>query len=144
MIRKLQKTDINQVAEIWLDTNIKAHHFIPATYWKEHFDSVKEMFSQAEIYVYEDERQHQIQGFIGLDANYIAGIFVQSDAWSQGIGRQLLDYVKEFKSKLHLNVYQKNTKAIKFYQREQFYIQGESIDETTGEKEYLMVWNKDT
>ena len=28
MIRELRKADINQVADIWLDTNIKAHYFI--------------------------------------------------------------------------------------------------------------------
>ena len=37
MIRKLQKTDINRVADIWLDTNLKAHDFIPAKYWKTSF-----------------------------------------------------------------------------------------------------------
>ena len=30
MIRELRKADINKVAEIWLNTNIKAHDFIPA------------------------------------------------------------------------------------------------------------------
>ena len=34
MIRELRKADINIVADIWLDTNIKAHCFIPAQYWK--------------------------------------------------------------------------------------------------------------
>ena len=28
MIRELRKVDINKVAEIWLDTNIKTHYFI--------------------------------------------------------------------------------------------------------------------
>jgi hypothetical protein len=42
MIRKLQKTDINRVADIWLDTNLKAHDFIPAKYWKNNFQLVKE------------------------------------------------------------------------------------------------------
>ena len=32
MIRELRKADINIVADIWLDTNIKAHYFIPAQY----------------------------------------------------------------------------------------------------------------
>lgn len=41
MIRKLQKTDINRVADIWLDTNLKAHDFIPAKYWKNNFQLVK-------------------------------------------------------------------------------------------------------
>ena len=42
MIRKLQKTDIDRVADIWLDTNLKAHDFIPAKYWKNNFQLVKE------------------------------------------------------------------------------------------------------
>lgn len=29
MIRELQRADINRVAEIWLNTNLKAHDFIP-------------------------------------------------------------------------------------------------------------------
>lgn len=32
MIRALQEADIERVAEIWLDSNLKAHHFIPAQY----------------------------------------------------------------------------------------------------------------
>ena len=34
MIRTMQAADINKVAEIWLDTNLKAHDFIPPEYWK--------------------------------------------------------------------------------------------------------------
>ena len=29
MIRKLQKADINRVADIWLKTNLKAHFLFP-------------------------------------------------------------------------------------------------------------------
>ena len=39
-----------------------------------------------------------------------------------------------------LNVYQKNTRAISFYQREGFEIQNSGLDPATGEKEYVMVW----
>ena len=52
MIRELQRNDIDKVADIWLDTNIKAHDFIPAQYWKSNFKSVKEALLQAEVYVY--------------------------------------------------------------------------------------------
>lgn len=37
---------------------------------------------------------------------------------SKGIGKQLLNHAKEFRSKLKLSVYQENEKAIKFYLRE--------------------------
>lgn len=140
MIRKLHKTDINTVADIWLNANLKAHYFISAQYWNSNFDLVKEMLSQAEVYVYENEQT--IQGFIGLSDEYIEGIFVSEEMQSQGIGKLLLDFIKDKKSKLFLNVYQKNTRAIRFYQREGFEIQGEGLDEATGEQDYVMVWRQ--
>ncbi len=79
MIRKLQEPDIDQVADVWLDTNLKAHDFIPAQYWKDNFESVKKMLLQSEVYVYENETTHNIDGFLGLSANDIAGIFVRSN-----------------------------------------------------------------
>ena len=140
MIRVLQEADIDRVAEIWLDSNLKAHHFIPAQYWKSNFGLVKEMLSQAEVYVYENDRN--IQGFTGLNGEYIEGIFVSEAMQSQGIGKILLNYVKDIRSKLLLNVYQKNIPAISFYQREGFEIQYSGMDEATGEKDYVMVWQQ--
>ena len=138
MIRVLREADIDRVVNLWLDTNIKAHYFIPDQYWKSHIDLVKEMLPQAEVYVYEND--FQIEGFIGLDDEYVEGIFVCDERQSQGIGKLLLNFVKEKKTKLYLNVYQKNARAIHFYQREGFEIQSEGLDEVTGEKDYVMVW----
>lgn len=44
MIRELRKADINRVAKIWLDTNINAHYFISAQYWKSNFELVKKCY----------------------------------------------------------------------------------------------------
>ena len=140
MIRELRKADINKVADIWLDTNIKAHDFIPAQYWKNNFELVKEMLPQAAVYVYEND--NEIQGFIGLNGEYVEGIFVSDEMQSQGIGKILLNYAKDKKSKLCLNVYQKNTRAISFYKREGFEVQYSSMDEATGEKDYMMEWQQ--
>ena len=138
MIRKLQKVDINRVADIWLKTNLKAHFFIPEQYWISNYEFVKEMLPQAEVYVYEDDKM--IQGFIGVSDEYIEGIFVSDEMQSRGIGKMLLDYIKDKKDRLQLKVYQKNVGAMSFYQREGFTIQSESMDEFTGEKEYVMNW----
>ena len=54
----------------------------------------------------------------------------------------MLDYIKDKKVSLRLNVYQKNARAISFYQREGFIIQCEGLDEATGEKEYTMLWKQ--
>ena len=59
MIRKMQNIDIDRVADIWLKTNLKAHYFIPEQYWTSNYELVKEMMSQAEVYVYEDNKMIQ-------------------------------------------------------------------------------------
>ena len=64
-IRGLQNSDVDPVAAIWLNTNLKTHDFIAAQYWKDNVALVKAMLSQAEVYVYETDRK--IQGFIGLN-----------------------------------------------------------------------------
>lgn len=139
MIRKLQNVDINKVADIWLKTNLEAHDFIPGQYWTSNYEAVKKMLPQAEVYVYEDNKI--IQGFVGVRDEYIEGIFVSGKMQSHGIGKALLDYIKDKEARLQLNVYQKNVRAISFYQREGFTIQSEGLDEFTGEKEYVMEWN---
>lgn len=142
MIRKFSENDLPAVMEIWLDANNKAHSFIPQKYWTDNYTMVKNMLPQAEIYVYEASDTNQIDGFIGFTDNYMEGIFVREDVRSRGIGKQLLDYAKEIKSSIRLSVYQKNTRAIAFYQREQFVTCCESIDDGTNEKEFNMIWSR--
>ena len=93
MIRRMQRADIDRVADIWLDTNIRAHNFISKQYWQNNFSIVKEMLSQSEIYVYEEK--NEIQGFVGLSDKYIEGIFVSSKEQSKGIGNLLSENVDE-------------------------------------------------
>lgn len=140
MIRRLQKADVDRVMDLWLDTNLKAHNFVHAAYWRSNFEPVKEILPQAEVYVY--EVAEEIQGFVGLTGEYIEGIFVADEMQSQGIGKRLLDHMKATKDTLYLSVYQKNTRAIRFYHREGFVIQREGLDESTGEKEFTMLWRR--
>lgn len=140
MIRKFKKNDINDVMKIWKNENIKAHKFIPKEYWKSNYKYVKEILPVAEIYVYVIEKT--IIGFIGLNKNYIEGIFIDTNNQGNGIGTLLLNKVKERQNTLTLNVYKKNTHAIHFYKKNGFIITNENIDENTGELEYTMVWNK--
>ena len=142
MIRAFEENDLTAVMQIWLDTNIKAHYFIPKEYWTDNYEMVRSVLPQAEIYVYENDATKQIDGFIGLSNEYIEGIFVREGIQSNGIGKQLLEYAKCVKSNMSLCVYLENTRAIQFYQREQFVIQSENIDDNTNQKEYVMIWKK--
>lgn len=140
MIRQMKETDLPEVMEIWLQANEEAHAFIPAAYWQENYDMVCELLPQAEVYVY--EKNVQLSGFIGMNGEYIAGIFVRQSARSQGVGKQLIHYVKDRKERLILHVYEKNKRAIHFYEREGFVVVSWGMDGDTGETEYVMEWKK--
>jgi len=106
LIRKILKNDIDSVANIWLNTNIQAHWFIDEQYWKKNYELVKGMLLESEVYVYVENSE--VYGFIGVNDEHIEGIFITNEVQSRGIGKSLLDFVKEKKERLHLNVYQKN------------------------------------
>ena len=91
MIRKFEKSDINNVMKIWKSENIKTHQFIPNKYWESNYRYVKEILPNAEIYVYVIEEN--ILGFIGLEQNYIEGIFIDTNNQCKGIGTLLLNII---------------------------------------------------
>lgn len=138
MIRKFEKNDIDGVMQIWLSGNLDAHSFISDEYWKSNYNLVQEQIQQADIFVYEDKGR--ICGFIGIVEGYIAGIFVDKDYRNHGIGKMLIEYVKQYYDVLTLNVYRKNERAVSFYHRQGFSTISESIDCDTNEVEYKMKW----
>ena len=140
IIRNFKNEDLDQIMEIWLDSNIKVHSFIPESYWEIVCGFVKRAIPMAEVYVCENDES--ICGFIGLQDTYIAGLFVEDNSRCKGIGKMLLDHAKENREELTLNIYQKNERAIEFYKREQFAIKSETVDENTKEPEFVMTWKK--
>ncbi len=136
MIRDFRPEDIDNIMCLWLDTNIIAHDYIDSGYWRANFEAVKKMIPKATVFVYEQDGD--IRAFIGLMQSFIAGIFVSNNFQSKGIGKLLLDHAKDKHGELSLNVYKKNSRAIRFYSREGFTISSEQTDENTGETELIM------
>lgn len=140
MIRNFEKADLDAVMELWLRENIAAHAFIPKEYWENNYPEVKRLLPHAELYVFLSGTE--IAGFIGLNENHIEGIFVAANQQNKGIGRALLDKVKETRRDLTLQVYRKNTNAIRFYKKNGFIVAGEELDTAVNEPAYLMRWEK--
>lgn len=138
MIREFHTGDLERVIQLWLEGNLDAHDFVPADYWVSNALIVRELLLQAELYVY--DLDGEVQGFVGMQDDYLAGIFVDQNHRSMGIGRQLLDYIKTIHPTFTLNVYQRNTHAVEFYRRAGLSVIEESVDEDTGETDYTMAW----
>lgn len=118
MIRKYQPQDLEHIMKIWLETNLAAHGFIPAEYWNEQYEAVKEALPQADILIYEEEGT--VLGFLGLQDSYIAGLFVEKASRSRGIGRLLLEAAKSGRQELTLHAYAENTGAVRFMNEKGF------------------------
>ncbi|WP_010269148.1 N-acetyltransferase [Paenibacillus senegalensis] len=140
MIRQLHSADLHRVMEIWLETNIQAHSFIPQAYWQENASLVRELLPQADVWVYE-QADGDIGGFIGImEASFVAGLFVDSNIQSGGVGSALLSYCKQKYPELSLHVYEDNIRAVRFYEKNGFTIVGEMVNDATGKQEYVMQW----
>ena len=124
--------------QLWLEGNLDTHDFVPADYWVSNVPMVRELLLQAELSVY--ELNGEIQGFVGMQDDYLAGIFVDKNYRSMGIGKQLLDHIKKSHPTFTLNVYRRNMQAVEFYLREGGAVIKESVDEDTGERDYTMKW----
>jgi len=138
MIKQFDLSNIDTVMEIWLNTNISAHDFIPKEYWTDNYEAVKTMLPNSEILIYEED---EIKGFVGIvNKTYIAGLFVSRRFQGCGIGTKLIEECKKRYSVLTLDVYAKNDNAIKFYSKHGFRIKDKKENSDTKELEYTMQW----
>ncbi len=140
-IRKLDAKDIDTVVELWYETSVIAHNFIPATYWGKNKEAMASIYlPNSETYLaIENEK---ITGFIAMAKDYLAAIFVNNKMQGKGIGKKLLNFIKEKRSTIQLKVYKKNTKTVEFYKSQDFTIISENKENETGENEFLMEWKK--
>lgn len=137
-IRKANEANINRVMDIWLRANLEAHNFVDPNYWKDNFAMVKQEIQSADVFVV--EIKNEIVGFAGLKEDYLAGIFFDQKVRHQGLGTELLNYLKQRYSQLILDVYQKNLAAVNFYQKNGFKIIQEKEYQNQNLNEYQMMW----
>jgi putative acetyltransferase len=129
--------DWDKIIDIWLRASLKAHDFIPASFWKNAVDDMKSLYlPHSEVYVV--ERGAEILGFAAMSEQTLAALFVDPAYQGQGIGSILLEEVKRRYGSILLKVYVKNKSAVQFYKNKDFRVVSQEIDERTGEEEYLM------
>lgn len=141
MIRKLEPSEIDETVALWYSVSIQAHDFISAEYWEANKTAMAEThLPNSDTYVFIEN--DTIGGFVSMVDSFLAAIFVDTNLQGKGIGKQLLDYVKQEHETIELNVYQKNSSSIRFYQNQGFTLLKEQIEPHTGETECTMQWHK--
>ena len=140
MIRKAKSDDLNRIAEIevfnyrlkfypiFLDDGFYFGELQVPNVAKRYADSLKD------IRVWDDR---VVKGFILVQDSEVRKLFVEPVLQGQGIGAKLLEYAVEYMGAQTLWALEKNTGAIRFYQRHGFRLTGEKRleDETS---EYLV------
>lgn len=140
MIRLMTSTDVPDIMRIWIEGNLDAHDFIDGDYWRRNYDYVRRSIADSEVYVCTEKGE--IVGFIGLEDDYIAGLFVDREYRGRGIGKRLVDHVKKRRSRLTLHVFMKNKRAVQFYRREGFSAPAQIGNTDVWEQEYHMLWER--
>ena len=141
MIRKAEIRDLSRIAEIQV--------FNYRLYFYPIFQSDEYYFSELQVpslmhsyeseldslYVYDDG---VVKGFIKIENTYIAKLFVEPVLQNRSIGSRLLEYAVNEHHADHLWALEKNTKAVRFYERNGFFATGEKKPEE-GTAEYLIL-----
>lgn len=140
MIRNARPDEFLKIANLWLEASLTAHAFVSDSYWRKMKDSViRDYLPCSETFVFVDKRQ--IKGFISLvDKFHIGALFVAPKFQNKRIGRKLLQFVKKRRERLCLNVFVRNEKALRFYQKNDFKIIREQCEPSTAETELVMAW----
>jgi putative acetyltransferase len=140
MIRKATAEDFSEMTKIWLEASIKAHDFMPESFWESKVNDMQTCYlPSSKNYVSIDH--NNITGFISMADKTIAALFVSPSSQGKGIGSKLINFIKNKSNELELCVYKSNAASISFYKKHDFLICDEKIDEQTGHPELIMKLN---
>lgn len=138
-IRKLQPEEIDIAVDIWLRASIEAHSFIEKEFWESGVDDMREEYlPSSENWAMEHDGE--VAGFLSLEGNMVAALFVAPERQGHGFGAALLDKAKSLHHRLVASVYEENERAIAFYRRHGFTCVNKRKDVHTKHMEWVMEW----
>ena len=111
-----QPAELDVCADIWLESSLAAHDFIPAEFWLNNKERMIQEYLPAAV-VFLATSGGIPAGFAALGDSRLEALFVRPSFQGSGIGRALLEHIFSLGGEpLTLSVYRKNTRAVRFYQ----------------------------
>ena len=141
MLKQFDKKDIDILMKIWKDNNQMFQPFISDEYWANNYINFRDEFLADKIYVYTEATK--ILAFVALNqSDEIINIQVIPKIQREGIGKILIEKLKNENKNLIVRVYEKNNNAILFFKAMGFKKIDDFTDEAVNEKCYLLRWGE--
>jgi putative acetyltransferase len=126
IIRQAIAADHPMLIDIWLRAVRATHHFLQASDIDALLPQLRDVYLPAvELWVAVDPDDKPL-GFIGLNENHVEMLFIDPDRRGQGIGRALLDFCRNTRDTLSVDVNEQNPQAVGFYRHYGFAQTGRS------------------
>ena len=130
-IRRAVPEDLPELLDIWLRSVRATHKFLAEEDIQELLPLVRDMaLPSLELWVLEDSGTPV--GFVGLAGAKLEALFLSPDHLRRGGGRCLVQFARERKGPLTVDVNEQNPEAILFYQSMGFKVIGRSERDSTG------------
>lgn len=126
IIRQGIAADYPQLLDIWLRAVRATHHFLQPSDIDALLPQLRDVYFPAvDLWVAEDTDDQPL-GFIGFNENHVEMLFVDPAHHRQGIGRALLDFGRQSRSAMSVDVNEQNPQATALYQHYGFVQTGRS------------------
>ena len=115
IIRQANAADYPPLLDLWLRSVRATHHFLQASDIDALLPQLRDVYLPAvELWVAVDTEDRPL-AFIGLNETHVEMLFIDPDLRGQGIGRALLDYARDSRDPLSVDVNEQNPQAVGFY-----------------------------
>lgn len=126
IIRQSIAADHPQLLDIWLRAVRATHHFLQASDIDALLPQLRDVYLPAvELWVAVNTDDRPL-GFIGFNENHVEMLFVAPELHGQGIGRALLNFGRQSRSVMSVDVNEQNPQAVGFYRHYGFIQTGRS------------------
>ncbi|SFA76061.1 L-amino acid N-acyltransferase YncA [Poseidonocella pacifica] len=140
MIRPARQTDATAVAAILSDYT-DGTEWLPRVHSRaQDISHAAELIARGPMYV---ASETNVQGFIAWDGPRVQALYVAEAARGRGVGKALLDRVKQRHGWLTLWTLEANEGARRFYAREGFAVLARGTGNDEGLPEVQLLWERD-
>ncbi len=125
-ITAIEAEDLPRIVEVWEASVRATHHFLTEADIQYIKSLVEDDLAQIETLLGMRDGDGQVIGFIGVEGDEVAALFIHPDWRGKGVGRRLFSYAVETLGATRVDVNEQNDQAVGFYRRMGFEVVGRS------------------